>query len=241
METKDTPKVSLVPMRSARSILRTSSPSPAEDRAGARERIVTAARSHFFRFGFAHCTMDDLASELGMSKKTLYRHFRRKEALVDELITRKSGAMIAGFEEILAAPGLSYAERGARFVRHVLVHLGEINVSFLRDLRRFTPKLYARVEELRAHNVPRFWERLLTAGISAGAVRADIDVPFVARVMLMTMQTLLQPENLERLAAPPPEVMGRFFNLIFAGLLTRAGRTDYENHRASFERPLALH
>jgi AcrR family transcriptional regulator len=205
-----------------------------------RERIVAAARRQFFVTGFARCTMDELAAELGMSKKTLYRHFRRKEALVDELITRKSGAMLAGIEEILAAPDLSFAERGARFVRHVLVHLGEVNVAFLRDLRRFTPRIHARVEELRARNLPRFWERLLTAGIKAGAVRADIDVPFVARLMLVTMQTLLQPENLERLEAQPHEVMGRFFNLIFAGLLTKAGHTDYENHRASFERPLPL-
>lgn len=204
----------------------------------ARERVVAAARLHFFQFGFARFTMDDLAAELGMSKKTLYQHFRSKDALIEELITRKAGAMIGGFEEILGIPGLSFAERTARFLRHAHTHLSEVGLPFLRDLRRFAPALHARVEAVRAQNIPRLWERLLRAGIDAGAVRADIDVPFVARLVLVTIQTLLLPENLERMGAQPHEAMGRFFNLIFAGLLTPAGHFDYENHRAAFERPI---
>ncbi len=200
-------------------------------------RILATARSHFFRLGFARCTMDDLAGELGMSKKTLYRHFRSKYELLDELISRKSDAIISGLEEILATPDLSFAERAARFHGHALQHLGEINSAFLRDLRRFTPRAYARMEAMREQHVPRIWERLLAAGVAAGAVRPETDVPFAARLVLLAMQNLLLPENLERFRAQPHEVMGRFFNLIFAGILTEAGHTDYEKNRASFERP----
>ncbi|PYK63066.1 MAG: hypothetical protein DME50_18215, partial [Verrucomicrobia bacterium] len=39
-----------------------------------RQRIVEAARAHFFSHGFRSVTMDDLAEELGISKKTLYAH-----------------------------------------------------------------------------------------------------------------------------------------------------------------------
>src|SRR6266702_2427720 len=43
-----------------------------------RQRIVEAARAHFFSHGFRRVTMDDLATELGISKKTLYVHFPDK-------------------------------------------------------------------------------------------------------------------------------------------------------------------
>src|SRR6266536_2863827 len=43
-----------------------------------RQRIVDAARVHFFSNGFRSVTMDDLAEELGISKKTLYAHFPGK-------------------------------------------------------------------------------------------------------------------------------------------------------------------
>ena len=242
VETRKTIRVSIVlmPTKPSRPPAR-AAPVLFRDRAAfdPRERIVATARRHFFQFGFARCTMDDLAVELGMSKKTLYQHFRSKEALVDELITRKSGVMIAGFEEILSLPRLSFADRTARFHHHALGHLREIHVAFLRDLRRFAPKTYQRIEDQRALNVPRLWQRLLQAGIEAGAVRADVDVAFAANLVLITMQNLLLPENLERLEVQPHEVMSRFFNLLFTGLLTKAGCTDYENHRASFIRPNA--
>ncbi|MGN6719163.1 MAG: helix-turn-helix domain-containing protein, partial [Candidatus Binatia bacterium] len=46
------------------------------------ERIVSAARAHFFAHGFRSVTMDDLAAELGMSKKTLYAQFPSKTELL---------------------------------------------------------------------------------------------------------------------------------------------------------------
>lgn len=245
METRNTKQVSIV-TTSTRGSKRTSSRPERAGTSGVRapepvaiaERIISAARAHFFAFGFARCTMDELAVELGMSKKTLYQHFPGKEAIMAELIERKAAAMIAGFEAILAEPRISFADRTARFLRHAAVHLGEIDVRFLRDLRRFLPDQFARVEALRGENLPRMWERLLHAGVAARAVRADVDVPFVARVVLLAMQNLLLPENLERFQAQPHEVMGKFFNLIFAGLLTGKGHHDYEKHRASFERAL---
>lgn len=226
---------------SARRATPPSSPaSPALPPAGGaddvRERIVAAARRHFFAFGFARFTMDELAVELGMSKKTLYQHFRSKGALVDELITRKSRTMIAGFEEILKQPGLTFADRTARFQQHALVHLREIHIAFLRDLQRFAPRTYQRIEALRARNVPGLWQRLLQAGIDEGAVRADVDAAFAAHAVLITMQSLLLPDNLERLGIQPHEVMARFSQLLFFGLLTKAGCADYEKHRASFIR-----
>ncbi|MGH7853681.1 MAG: helix-turn-helix domain-containing protein, partial [Candidatus Binatia bacterium] len=44
----------------------------------AAQRIVVAARNHFFAHGFRSVTMDDLADEVGMSKKTLYAAFPSK-------------------------------------------------------------------------------------------------------------------------------------------------------------------
>ena len=50
-----------------------------------RARILAAAREHFFAHGFRRVTMDDLAQELGMSKKTLYAHFPSKTALLEAM------------------------------------------------------------------------------------------------------------------------------------------------------------
>lgn len=207
-----------------------------ESAAGAvavRARIVETARTHFFRYGFARFTMDDLATDLGMSKKTLYQHFRRKEALVDELVTVKASAVIAGANAVLSEPGLSFSERAARLLAHIVGELGEISTVFLRDLRRFAPEVYERLEQMRARNLPLIWERLLATGISAGAVRAEIETGFIARVIVHSTRHLLQPDVLEELRLQPHELIDRYFNLLFVGLLTSKGRADHENKKTS--------
>jgi AcrR family transcriptional regulator len=226
---------------SPRASRRASTDLPAESGKAAelqpRERILATARRQFMTWGFATATMDELATELGMSKKTLYQHFRSKEALLEELITRKSQRMLGGFEAILAEPDASFAQRTSAFLRHAHAEFSEISLPFIRDVRRFAPALHARLEDLRARNLPRLWEQLLQLGIREGAVRDDIDVRFVARLVLVAVQSLLQPETLERLSASPHEAVPRFFDLILNGLLTEQGHHDYENHRETFTRP----
>jgi len=47
-----------------------------------RERIISYAREHFMHEGFSKVTLDEIATELGMSKKTLYKYFEDKEDLL---------------------------------------------------------------------------------------------------------------------------------------------------------------
>src|SRR3984893_15166390 len=68
-----------------------------------RQRIVDAARSHFFSHGFRSVTMDDLAEELGISKKTLYAHFPGKIDLLEAVLTDKFAAVEATLKEVTRA------------------------------------------------------------------------------------------------------------------------------------------
>jgi AcrR family transcriptional regulator len=49
-------------------------------------RIIESAEEMFFRYGIKSITMDDIAKQLGMSKKTIYQHFSDKDKLVESLI-----------------------------------------------------------------------------------------------------------------------------------------------------------
>lgn len=54
-------------------------------------RILEVARNQFFSLGFAKVTMDEIAEELGMSKRTLYQHFPGKKALLRKALLGKAG------------------------------------------------------------------------------------------------------------------------------------------------------
>ena len=68
-----------------------------------RQRIVDAARAHFFSHGFRSVTMDDLADELGVSKKTLYAHFPGKIDLLEAVLTDKFEGVEAMLKEVTRA------------------------------------------------------------------------------------------------------------------------------------------
>src|SRR5256712_10009528 len=78
-------------------------PRPRRKRDPNRQRIVDAARVHFFSHGFRSVTMDDLAEELGISKKTLYAHFPGKIDVLEAVLADKFAGVEATLKEVTRA------------------------------------------------------------------------------------------------------------------------------------------
>ena len=57
--------------------------------------MLDRSAEHFFRRGFRRVTSDELAREAGISKRTLYRHFRSKEEILSGVIEREMGRIAA--------------------------------------------------------------------------------------------------------------------------------------------------
>lgn len=197
---------------------------PPKDRA----RILDAARRAFLAHGFAGTTMDELARELGMSKKTLYLSFSGKEAMADALVSAKVESITSGIDSIMSDPDAGFFTRARRVMDHVLTELSGVSPVFLRDLQRFLPHIYRRIEELRRHVVPELWRRLIREGRDEGFIRSDVDPDFAAELMLHAIQGVLHPETLDRLHLTPRQAYVKTTNLLLGGLLTAAGRRDYE-------------
>ena len=191
-------------------------------------RIVDAARRHFTALGFARTTMDDLAGELGMSKKTLYAHFPGKEALISAMMESKIAEVRAGTRAIVEDEAVPVAERAHRLMAFIMRQISEISPAFLRDLERHHPALFTRMESVRAEILPQVWGKLLSDGVADGLVRRELDPAFISELVLTTIQGLLRPAVLDRLQLPPHEVVDRVLTILFNGILTPAGRKAYE-------------
>ena len=64
------------------------------------EKILQISLQMFFRYGIKHVTMDDIAKELGMSKKTIYQYFENKNVLVEETVMYLFQTISCGIENI---------------------------------------------------------------------------------------------------------------------------------------------
>jgi Transcriptional regulator len=110
-----------------------------------RQLIVEAARAHFFSHGFRSVTMDDLADELGVSKKTLYAHFPSKIALLEVVLADKFAGVEAKLKEVTRVYPHDFSTALHELLSNTQRELDEIKPPFVRDMRQKAPHVFKMV------------------------------------------------------------------------------------------------
>lgn len=202
--------------------------SPSPERPAIPARILAHARAHFFGRGYASWTMDELANELGMSKKTLYVHFRGKDEIIAHLIDTLAAELRHDADTLLADESLNFAEKLRAFVEQMLARIAPLDPRALRDLQRFAPHLYLRLEDVREKTIPYIFGRFMEEGQRTGVVRSPLPSDVAIAFFLHAMQGLMHPSSLERLRLAPREIFPVVIDLFFSGLFSPTGRKQYE-------------
>ena len=201
---------------------------PVADATAPARRILGVVRDRLFTYGYNALTMDVLAHELGMSKKTLYVHFASKESLMRAVVEDLSREIRASADELLANRRLNFAEKLRGFAEGMMERTARMNPRLLRDLQRFAPEIYRQVAEMREKNIPYVFGRFIEEGQLAGMVRTDRNPGFAVAFFLSAMNGLIQPATMDGLGLAPREIVPRAIDLLFGGLLTPAGRKEHE-------------
>jgi AcrR family transcriptional regulator len=188
-------------------------------------RIIATARRHFFAYGFRAVTMDDLAEELGMSKKTLYAHFPSKTAIVEAVVLDKSREIEADLERITAEYSTDFLAELHQLLACMQQHLDEIRPPFARDVRREAPEIFQLVERRRRDLIHRHFAKLLSEGRDAGIIRKDIPHDLIIEILLGTVQAIMNPEKIAELNLTPKEAFSSIITVIFRGIVTETGRS----------------
>jgi AcrR family transcriptional regulator len=192
----------------------------------ARAKIVAGARKHFLASGFRSVTMDDLAEELGMSKKTLYAHFPSKTGLVEAVMQDKVSSIDADLEAVSAAENLSFATSLHQLLACAQKHLDEIQPVFLRDIRRDAPEVFAAIEERRSTMIQHHFGRVLGQGRKDGMIRKDVPMRLIVEVLLGATRAIMNPQKLGELGITPKAGYAGIITLLLQGALTEKGRTQ---------------
>lgn len=189
-------------------------------------RILRVARDQLYTFGYNALTMDALAHELGMSKKTIYVHFDSKDEIVAAVIDLIGQTIRRQAEIVFARDGLSFARRLHEIMEIVGTQFGATRPSLGRELERFAPKLYEKLDGLRRKNIPLVVGRMLRVGVAEGMVRKDVDLDFAVEFWLQAVNGLVHPATLARIGLTAREAFDQGFRLFVGALLTDTGRAD---------------
>jgi AcrR family transcriptional regulator len=185
---------------------------------------VAAARRHFLAHGFRGVSMDDLAAELGMSKKTLYAHFPGKTALLEAMLAEKFRELEVEVARIATESSTHFAARLEQLLACVQKHAAEVQPPFVRDMERQAPELFKLVEKRRAEVIERHFGKLLSAGRRQGRVRKDIPVHLIIAILLGATEAIVNPRRLAELGLTPATGFGAVLTVILQGVLTGSAR-----------------
>lgn len=169
--------------------------------------------------------MDDLARELGMSKKTFYAHFPAKLDLVAAVLDHKISQVEADLEQIMAQRGPPFRDALKQLLACLQQHTGEIQPSFIRDLRRDAIELFNIVEERRAALIQRVFTKLFMEGRKLGMVRDDVPVKMIIEVLLAATSAIMNPTKLDDLKLTPRQGYSAILEIVLGGALTNTGRS----------------
>jgi AcrR family transcriptional regulator len=189
-----------------------------------RQRIVDAARVHFFSHGFRSVTMDDLAEELGISKKTLYAHFPGKIDLLEAVLADKFAGVEATLKEVTRAHLHDFPAALQELLAGTHRELDEIKPPFVRDMRQKAPEVFKLVERRRAALIQHYFGKFFAEGQRAGMVRKDVPVKLIIEILLAMVQSIMNPSKMEELGMMPKEGFAGILKIVLEGALTSKGR-----------------
>jgi AcrR family transcriptional regulator len=190
------------------------------------QRIVTAARRHFFAHGFRRVTMDDLAEELGMSKKTLYASFPSKLDLLRAVLLDKFRGVEVDLDRVMSAA----SKDDVLATLHQLLacmqrHTEEIQPPFVRDIRREAPEIFQIVQTHRRELIQRYFGKLFEDGRRAGIIRKDVSTRLMIEMLVGVTEAIMNPTKMAELELTPATGYVSITTVILEGLLTEKGRS----------------
>lgn len=192
-----------------------------------RRRILDEARDLFFRYGFSKVTMDEAADKLGMSKKTLYKHFPSKEVLLEAVTADHLKECDDEVRTLCTRKGVGPLEKFRGLMDYCAAQYARMSDSLIHDLRRSAPEIWRQVEESRRKHIFTDFGALLKEGRQKGIFRKDVDDKLFLLIYFEVVQRILHPDTLASLNCKPSQVFDAVVKVLFEGLLTDKARVEY--------------
>ncbi|MCY2685683.1 TetR/AcrR family transcriptional regulator [Salinimicrobium sp. TH3] len=149
-----------------------------------KDQIIEKAAEMFLTLGVKSVTMDEIAAEMGISKKTIYANFSTKSKLIEET------AMYV-FEQI--SKGIQNIRDDRKDPIEELFEIKDFACQNLKDkksspqhqLQKYYPKIYTTIREKQKHILEELTKENLQKGIREGVYRSNIPVAFTSRIYFM--------------------------------------------------------
>lgn len=146
-----------------------------------RNKITHRAAEMFLTLGFKSVTMDDIANELGISKKTIYVHFKNKTKLIEAVTFEVFESVCEGIDGICNTSA-NPIEELYDIKMFVMQHLRGEKTSPQYQLKKYYPQIFEALKFKQFEKMQDCVKSSLQKGIDTELFRSNIDVEFISRM-----------------------------------------------------------
>ncbi|NJB71698.1 AcrR family transcriptional regulator [Saonia flava] len=189
-----------------------------------KDKIVDRAAEMFLSLGFKSVTMDDLANEMGISKKTIYTHFPNKTKLVAECTLHVFHRISEAIEKICSM-NKNPIEELYEIKKHMMVHLKNEKSSPQYQLQKYYPQIYDTLRNKQYEVMRECVLENLNKGIEMGIYRENLNLAFVSRIYFSGAMSIKNIEIFPQDIFPMTELMDNYLEYHLRGIVTPKGRT----------------
>ncbi|MGC1516568.1 MAG: TetR/AcrR family transcriptional regulator [Maribacter sp.] len=188
-----------------------------------KEKILEKATDMFLTLGFKSVTMDDLANEIGISKKTIYAHYENKTKLVEESTAHLFCSIskgIDGIRDLHKDP----IEELYEIKKFVMLHLKDEKSSPQHQLQKYYPKVYGIMKDKQFELMEDCVVENIKKGITLGIYRENLNIDFVARIYFSGVTNIKDQKLFPISIFPIGTLMDEYLEYHLRGIVTPKGR-----------------
>lgn len=203
-----------------------------------RERILNHSRNRFHREGFYKISMDEIASELHVSKKTIYKFFPSKDKLLEEICSDTSCEIMSRIEEIIDGSD----DVVVKFVKLLNMHSNftmNISQKWLKDLSIHAPNIKKNIDEKKNEKVNKVFTKLLEQGKREKLIE-NFPTPIIITSFNSSLMSVLNPDFLINNKFSMHEAFKITYEMLLNGILTEAGKERFKKTKALLAKEIKL-
>ncbi|MGB5943584.1 MAG: TetR/AcrR family transcriptional regulator [Leeuwenhoekiella sp.] len=188
-----------------------------------KEEILSSATELFLNQGFKSVTMDDIATQMGISKKTIYSHYSQKTALVEDVTAHLYNSICTGIDG-LQMQANNPIEELYDIKLFILKHLKGEHTFPLQQLQKYYPRIFSELKMKQFDYMQECMVKNIKLGVQKGLYRNNLDIGFVARMYFTGMTGIKDAAIFPPEDYPPAELHGMYLEYHLRGIVTPQGR-----------------
>lgn len=196
-----------------------------------REKILDAAIELFSKLGLRNVTMDDIARQVGISKKTLYEEFSDKKALVKMGFERLLGQDLCLIEALSGEKEEDWPIKTLMGISRMMrERLQSINPITILEAQKYFPEAWQVFLRHKEEVIYGKLIEILEKGKDLGYFREEIQAQILARVRVDQISSLMDPSKFQDDSYDLVNVQLEMMDHFLHGIFTEKGRQAYYAH-----------